>query len=799
MILFTGAGFSLDAKSLSGQPLPTAEELADELWKLAFDGPREGDRLQDVFEATLRQAKNAAIDLLKDRLTVDPKSIDEIYRLWFSFPWYRVYTLNIDTLPSAAVRAFDVPRELETISALSDPSPLTESAKLQVVHLNGTIDDLPNVTFSSAQYAQRMSTPDLWYENFVRELQLHPVLYVGTELDEPPLWTYIEARGEKPKREFRPRSYLITPSLGRARAVSLAGYNITRIEATAKGFGEEVLASLETDARDGVKSIGSRVEAEDQRRILLPLLDIIDDAQDDERELLLGREPRWSDITHGYAFERESDRTLSALVSDENPRLLLITGTAGSGKTVTAMRLVLDQAATGKDVAVLNPETDAQFRALVASVQAGKPDILFIDELDRFGRATGDLVSDLLDASPDLRIVACIRSSRLESIGELLPEPGTSVEFAVPHLEAPDVSELLSTLDRANRLGSLKGMDFAERKHAVERRFGRQLLVALIEITSNVRFDDKVDSECKDLDGLASRAYAAAALATSLNHTLRDEELVIATEPEKPAVAMEAIDRLIGRHLLIRTGTDRIGARHSVIADRAVTYFRECGALQRVVTSLLFGLASTARLNDLKSTPSGRLVIRLINHDHLMRLLYRRLNRDEDRASVRAVYDAIEQPFTADYHYWLQRGSFETEDGDLNQARNFLEQALSLAPDDSYVRTEWSYMTLKRASWNAEESSASEDVDKAFLELDDVIIRRGKRDSHPFHIYGSQGLAWVHRGPLGPEEQKRLLEKLRRVVGEGRKLHPGMKDLKQLAADLDREYMMLATRKAGPR
>jgi hypothetical protein len=733
--------------------------------------------------------------LLRDRLTVDPKSLDDSYETWFSFPWYRIYTVNIDTLPSAAARAFDLPRDLEVISALEDPAPLNEGSALQVIHLNGTLDDLPDVTFSAAQYAQRLATPDLWYENFVRELQLHPVLYVGTQLDEPPLWTYIEARGDKPRREFRPRSYLISPNLGKARAVALSGYNIVNVEATAQDFASEILAPLNADAREGARTINERLDADHQGRILLPLLDVVDDSQDDERDFLLGREPRWTDITHGFAFERECDKELAKALAENDPRILLITGTAGSGKSATAMRMVLDQAARGVDVAVLNPDSKVPFHELVGAVRANEPDILFIDDLDRFGRGTADLLADLMNNTDKLLVVACIRSSRLESIGDPLPYPQEGLEFAVPHLGKGDVDELLSALDRANRLGALKGMTAVERRVAVEQRFGRQLLVALIEITSNVRFDEKVDSECRDLDGEAARAYAAASLATALHTGLRDEELVIATSAEEPAVAMEAIDRLIGRHLLVRADSGRIGVRHSVIATRAVSYFHEVGALRPVLTSLLFGLASTARLDDLRATPSGRLVIRLINHDRLMRLLYRRLNRDTDRAEVRAVYDAIERPFAGDYHYWLQRGSFETEDGDLDQAKNFLEQALSLAPNDSFVRTEWCYMTLKRASWNAGDPSASEDASKAFEELEQVILERGKRDPHPFHVYGSQGLAWVHRGPLGPDEQKRLLEKLKGVVEDGRKLHPKMEDLKKLAKDLQREYMMLATRK----
>jgi tetratricopeptide (TPR) repeat protein len=731
--------------------------------------------------------------------------LDDIHRLWFSYPWYRVYTVNVDTLAAAAQRAFDLPRELRVLSGLSEGAPAAESPQLQVVHLNGTLADAPDVTFSMRQYAQRAAGSDLWYENLVRDLQVRPVLYIGTQLNEPALWTYIEARADKPEREFRPGSYLVTPDLPRARRVALSGYNITWVKGRTGEFARGVLEPLDSEAHAGRAAIQERLAADHGGRIVLPLLDIIDDAQNDEREFLGGREPRWSDLTHGYAFTRESDDELAATLDEASPRLVLLTGTAGTGKSTTAMRLALRYAERGKDVYVLNRYTHARFRAIRGAVEVAGVDILFIDDLDRFGESTLALLTDLLDDNDKLVVIGCIRSSRLEALGDVAPPGVPYEEFTVPRLGESDVDELLSALDRANRLGALKGLSMAERRQRVKERFGRQLLVAMIEITSNQRFHEKVESECKELEGVAARVYAAAAVATSLHTGLTDDELVIAGRAENPSDAIAAIDRLTGRHLLTRTVSRRVVVRHSVIADHAVTYFAESGMLPPVVTFLAYALASTARLDDLRATPSGRLLIRLLNHGYLIRLLYRRVDRDVDRAAVRAVYDQTERLLSSDYHYWLQRGSFETEEGDIEQAKNFLEQARSINPDDPYVRTEWSYMTIRRASRNPEEPWAAEDVETAFGELEDVIRIRGKRDAHPFHVYGSQGLAWIHRGPLTVEEQRRLFERLRRMVDRGLKWHADREELRALKRDLDSEYMMTAVapenrerRRAGP-
>ena len=48
----------------------------------------------------------------------------------------------------------------------------------------------------------------------------------------------------------------------------------------------------------------------------------------------------------------------------------------------------------------------------------------------------------------------------------------------------------------------------------------------------------------------------------------------------------------------------------------------------------------------------------------------------------------LEDVLRTEYHYWLQRGTFEVQFGDLSLATNFLGQAHSLNPNDPLVATE---------------------------------------------------------------------------------------------------------------
>lgn len=345
VILLTGAGFSRAASSEDGTLLPGVADLTQELWSIAFANEAyDGSGLDDVYAAAVQQKRTDTIKLMKRRLTVDPRSLPDEYGMWFSFPWYRVYTLNIDDLDTAVGRRIELPRQIESVSALRDPLP-AESERLAVVHLNGDLNDLPDVTFSQRQYGERQATWDLWYANLARELKHHPVLYVGTSLNEPPLWQYIEQRGPRGSGpELRPGSYLVADALALARRVALTEYNVTWVEGTQESFCAEVLSQLTDQAREGQR-LRSRRRSDvtgEGAPVLMSLEDVSHDSADDAREFLRGREPRWSDFMgDGFAVVREIDRRLPTELAERACRIVLITGTAGTGKSSVAMRLAL--------------------------------------------------------------------------------------------------------------------------------------------------------------------------------------------------------------------------------------------------------------------------------------------------------------------------------------------------------------------------------------------------------------------------------------------------------------------------
>jgi hypothetical protein len=217
-ILFTGAGFSGDARDLDGNALPDAQRMIEELWPLCgFDGEPDGSSLADLYDAAMLRAPDQLTTYIDRRLRIGDAPLPAHLETWLSAPWKRIYTLNVDDLEVAVERQFSLRN------------------KLDVVHLNGFVaDGAQALTFSTLQYASRLVGPDQVYRQLVEDLVSAPFVVAGTSLDEIVLWQHVELHRQSRGREVadRPGSYLVSTHLPRARRVLLEAHAIRWVEAT---------------------------------------------------------------------------------------------------------------------------------------------------------------------------------------------------------------------------------------------------------------------------------------------------------------------------------------------------------------------------------------------------------------------------------------------------------------------------------------------------------------------------------------------------------------------------------------
>ena len=130
--------------------------------------------------------------------------------------------------------------------------------QLDIIHLNGVVGDGPErITFSTMQYAGRLAQRCAFYSQLVRDFTEYPVLFVGTKLDEMPLWQHLELSGAREQLEESPPGLLVTQHVTRARQCVLEALDIRWVAMDVRTFADEVLAPL----RDEVIEPGLRALA----------------------------------------------------------------------------------------------------------------------------------------------------------------------------------------------------------------------------------------------------------------------------------------------------------------------------------------------------------------------------------------------------------------------------------------------------------------------------------------------------------------------------------------------------------
>jgi hypothetical protein len=361
------------------------------------------------------------------------------------------------------------------------------------------------------------------------------------------------------------------------------------------------------------------------------------------------------------------------------------------------------------------------------------------------------------------------------------------VEITMPRLSDRDIDLVIDSLDRENRLGRLKAMSRDQRRYAFREGADRELLVAMYEATTGLKFRDRIIDEFRDLHAPANLIYAIAAVAGSRRFDLSRDEILLAVGDSSNETLNE-IDRLIRRGLLIqaRSAPERITIRHRQVGELLLDGVKEMGFMQRVVAGLLTAGAAKAHVDLPRSAKPFRLIRTFLNHEFLHEVL--------DVQQGRNVYADCEALLHWDHHLWLHRGAFEVEWGDLGLAENFLAQAKALMPGDAFIRNEWGYLLFKKAIRNAGKIESA----RWAAEASEILVALTYDDiprPHPYHILGSCGLTWGTKSISDDAERAKYLRELQGHVARGMKLFPGNMQIRRAHSELEEAYLRIAVRR----
>jgi NAD-dependent SIR2 family protein deacetylase len=233
VVLFAGAGFSVGARNSLGQdpPLgtPLAEALAHECcWAYS------GEELSIVYDEAQKQLGTERLRQFLNSRYRDCTPA-EWHKLAAQLIWYRIYTTNIDDVIESAYRAGAQRfRRIVCPANYEEHDPWYEG--IQCVHLHGSVlEPDKGFTFSPVEYGEQTAKPNPWYQALIDDMQANSVIFVGTRLNETPMYHYLALRTERTKGvpEARAKAFVVSPQISpiRRRQLESQGYVVVDMEA----------------------------------------------------------------------------------------------------------------------------------------------------------------------------------------------------------------------------------------------------------------------------------------------------------------------------------------------------------------------------------------------------------------------------------------------------------------------------------------------------------------------------------------------------------------------------------------
>lgn len=814
-VLFLGAGFSVDATNSTNLALPAGDDLARDLWTWMGYAKKYGEwvtssgRLDKVFDVARKtRGDRALLEFLQDRLRVN--SYAEWYKYLSKPFWRRIYTTNVDQLVER-VYADTSTTPLHVVNAVTGRYVGRDQylSKLQYVKLNGDLNDsLDVVTFGTRQYAKRSSEYDAWYDHFVRDYSMHCTILIGTQLDEPLFWEAIESRqGRKgAARELRLKSFLISPSISPITADSLDDFNVVPVETTGEKFMQylssvveplppikEILTFTAPERAEYFKYDSGKERGDELKSFFSAFKRVhIQDPPKSHRSLyLLGTAPTWEDLSLGLDARREVTVDVQAKLTElvesaASCPLVIVDGHRGAGKSTLCMRVALNMSAAGHLVfhgfGEDMPPPYVLARALSIIDQTA---ILVIDDADWFANKTEALLEECRKLNKPPLVLLALRTNSLY----LVPKEIEAARLSIGDLTEPDIKAVVEVLTAEDKLGVVSGKPKSEIYKQFRDRARKQLLVALMEVTSGEDFHKIVNQEFSEIEPPELRlTYLVACLASAEGASLSRDQLVAVTTLT-PAQLLSAVQNELRQVLVALPGSDdRWVARHQLIAETVVEQAAKT-QLADAYTGILSVLAHDMDPNAKKGEGKRwySLYKRLISHA----VIYRRFSKNVTEA--RAIFEAVAPLVRNDAHFWLQYGSLELEYGEVRFAVPHITMAAGLAPEDHLIRNALGHLklVLGRDASNLEDAiRLREEGETILLEL---IDEWGDDNPYPYHTLVSHLMQWLKRWEPNRAKLIKEFESLRSIVNQGSQRHPQDDRLSELREHVEYRYLSLAS------
>ena len=666
LMLLLGAGASCGSRDSNNNDLPMGDDLAKELAE-QMGWPYKGESLGNVYSAMNAINSAKLHTFLRTRLT-NTKPSPELQAL-ASFPWARIFTLNIDDCIESALRKAGI----QNVQVFARNSPLEEVdpifTSVQLIKLNGSADRPEDgFIFSPQEYGEGSNRLPTLYRELGQNYSNYTFVFIGSKLNEP-LFQHAIAEMRSVVKRAPLRGYVITPSASEIEKHHLTSLNLTHAPGTIKDFVDWLAYEmpkrptgwdLATSRRPELRNIQRALTVVQMRAlnsVTLVSADSLPRSRSDNtlgaiREFYKGYKPSWTDILDGIPAELSFTKDFSKIVAEghESRKCIALVGPAGSGKS-TALRIAALHASKASNTPVyFLREAVSDLQDVVVALEQINSEkfYLFIDKME----AMHNEVAKLLEG-PQTKNICIVASERLNIWNRRVKAtvgPFVSKTFTVRKIDKEDVTQILEKLEKFGPWTRLQKMTPQERVKEISSKADRQLLIGLMEATTGLGFTQIINSDFENIgDDRHKQFLVIVGFASSHRSTLSAH--IVGSALSNLGIAEDVNVMSRETEGIIVTNSGKYFARHPVyvreLFEKIVptTMIRDC----LIAVLEAFSDYETPVINNVGKA-DGVVFKSIINH----RFVKEMMRNDEEK--VRSVYKDFETKFHVDGQYWLQYG-----------------------------------------------------------------------------------------------------------------------------------------------
>ena len=751
VILFLGAGASFGATSAKGSKPQSSEELSKLLSEKFLGGADADQPLSIVAEYAINETDLITVQTYIRDLFIEFEP-SEFHKLIPTFKWAGLATTNYDLIVERAYDATLSPIQ-EIVPFISNrdrvDSKLRNENTVPYIKLHGCISrwEDPNLPLilTIDQYITHRKNRNVLFQRLTDYGSEYPIVFVGHSLHDPDLRQILIELSDV--NLSRPRFFIVTPNPTDLQVRSWESKKITTLSGSLRIFLKELnkqikpairavrLPEREHPIEEKFVSNESQLSANALGMLASSVLYLHPNLSTEytkQSEFYSGYSYGWDAIQRKYDARRELEDTIlsETIYLDDIDRpsfcdFYLIKGHAGSGKTIIMKRIAWDamidfdrlclycDTSNGIDsesIFEILEKTKERLFLFIDNASDHFPDIKYLVETARRQRLS--LTIFTTSRTNEWNIESGSLNSLLDDVYEVL------------YLKPSEISILVEKLESQNSLGLLKDLSRDEQIAAFANKAGRQLLVALHEVTMGKPFEEIVFDEYKQiLPNAAKLLYLTICTLNRLNIPVR-------------AGTIKRIHKIsfseFKRNFFGPLESVVFSRKHSV---HDIAYFARHPWIAEIVFER--GLTDVGKRYDLYirllkaldvGYDSDRAAFRsLIKARDLIKLF-------PDPNMIREIYRAVEQVIGDDPYYYQQRAIFEMrrDNPNFNKAYELLKTANRLAPYDRSISHSLAELELQRAEQSGSQVEKNRHLNAA-SEIASTLTGANAENSHGFH------------------------------------------------------------------